>query len=131
MVSGASPAAVTAAVFTLAAMLAVPGAVLLSGAPQLHTGDIAIVLWLGVVSTGVAYLLFSYALRHISAATGVVLALAEPVTAFVLAMVVVGEQPGLAGVLGLMAVMAGLWVVVRSELRPHPEAAQPLRNRKL
>jgi DME family drug/metabolite transporter len=125
MVSGASPAAVTATVFTLAAMLAVPGAVVLSGAPQLHTGDAAIVLWLGVVSTGVAYLLFSHALRHISAATGVVLALAEPVTAFVLAIVVVGERPGLAGVLGLAAVLAGLWVVVRSELRP--QAAPPAR----
>ncbi len=118
MVSGASPAAVTATVFTLAALLAVPGAVGLSGAPQLRVDDAAIVLWLGVVSTGIAYLLFSHALRHISAATGVVLALVEPVTAFVLAIVVVGEQPGLAGVSGLAAVLVGLWLVVRNELRP-------------
>ena len=125
LVSGASPAAVTATVFTLAALLAVPGAVGLSGAPQLRVDDAAIVLWLGVVSTGVAYLLFSHALRHISAATGVVLALAEPVTAFVLAIVVVGEQPGLAGVLGLAAVLVGLWLVVRNELRPR---ALPVQN---
>ena len=118
MVSGASPAAVTATVFTLAALLAVPGALGLSGTPQLRVDDAVIVVWLGVVSTGIAYLLFSHALRHISAATGVVLALAEPVTAFVLAIVVVGERPGLAGVLGLAAVLVGLWVVVRSELRP-------------
>lgn len=117
MVTGASPAVVTAGVFTLAALLAVPGALVLSGVPALRTGDLVIVLWLGVVSTGVAYLLFSHALRHISAATGVVLALAEPVTAFVLAILVVGEQPGWIGVLGLVAVLAGLWWVMRSELR--------------
>jgi DME family drug/metabolite transporter len=119
MVTGASPAAVTAAVFSGAALLAIAGAAGLSGAPQLHAGDLAIVLWLGVVSTGVAYLLFSYALKHISAATGVVLALAEPVTAFVLAILIVGEQPGTAGAIGLAAVLAGLWLVVRSELHTH------------
>lgn len=118
MVVGASPAAVTATVFTVAALLAVPGAVALSGMPKLQAQDAAILLWLGVVSTGVAYLLFSHALRHVSAATGVVLALAEPVTAFVLAIVVVGERPGWAGVLGLAAVLVGLWGVVRSELAP-------------
>lgn len=123
MVMGASPAAVTTTVFSLAALLAMPGAAALSGAPQLHTDDVAVVVWLGVVSTGVAYLLFSYALRHISAATGVVLALAEPMTAFVLAILVVGEQPGVAGAAGLAAVLAGLWLVVRSEL--HAPASQP------
>lgn len=129
MVAGASPVAVTASVFTLAALLAVPGAVCLSGVPQLHIRDAAVLLWLGVVTTGIAYLLFSHALRHVSAATGVVLALAEPVTAFVLAIVVVGERPGWAGVLGLAAVLIGLWVVVRSELAPQgpepiPESKQ-------
>jgi DME family drug/metabolite transporter len=115
MVSVASPTAVTTTVFTLAAALAIPGAVALAGMPQLQARDTAIVLWLGLVSTGVAYLLFSHALQRVSAATGVVLALAEPVTAFVLAIVVVGEHPGWIGALGLAAVLAGLWVVVNSE----------------
>jgi DME family drug/metabolite transporter len=121
MVNVASPAAVTTTVFTLAGLLAIPGAAALAGMPQLQASDTAIVLWLGVVSTGVAYLLFSHALRHVSAATGVVLALAEPVTAFVLAIVVVGEHPGWIGAMGLAGVLAGLWVVVNSELTPaHP-----------
>ncbi len=95
--------------------------------PQLQASDTAIVLWLGLVSTGVAYLLFSHALQHVSAATGVVLALAEPVTAFVLAIVVVGERPGWAGALGLAAVLAGLWVVVSSEwTSSHAEPAPRL-----
>jgi DME family drug/metabolite transporter len=74
-----------------------------------------------VVATGVAYLLFSHALRHVSAATGVTLALAEPVTAFVLAVLVVGERPGwVAAVGGGLLVLAGLLVVVFAELRSRP-----------
>lgn len=121
LVAAASPAVVTTAVFTVAALLAVSGAVGLAEAPSLHVREAALLLWLGVVSTGIAYLLFSHALRHVSAATGVVLALAEPVTAFVLAIVVVGERPGWAGGLGLVAVLAGLWGVVRSELAPRSD----------
>jgi DME family drug/metabolite transporter len=124
MVTIASPAAVTATVFSFAALLAIPGAAGLSGALQFHADDVAIVLWLGVVSTGIAYLLFSYALRHISAATGVVLALAEPVTAFVLAILIVGEQPGAAGAIGLVAVLAGIWLVVRNEMRTQASLMQ-------
>lgn len=117
LVAQASPALVTSTVFSLAALGALPGAALLAGAPVIGAPDLLIVGWLGVVSTGVAYLLFSHALRHLSAATGVVLALAEPVTAFVLAVLVVGERPGMAGVLGLLGVLAGLLLVVRSEVR--------------
>lgn len=118
LVAGASAGAVTGAVFTGAALLALPLAGALAGMPRLHTSDLAIVAWLGVMSTGVAYLLFSHALRHISGATAVALALAEPVTAFALAVLVVGERPGAWALAGLVAVLAGLGVVIRTELRP-------------
>ena len=68
----------------------------------------AVVVWLGVMSTAVAYLLFTHALKHISSATGVALALGEPVTAFVLAVLVVGERPGWLAFAGLVLVLAGL-----------------------
>ncbi|MCB1994879.1 MAG: EamA family transporter [Rhodoferax sp.] len=117
LVARADPGRVTGAVFTLAALLAVPAAVALAGVPHIGVRDLAIVAWLGVASTGVAYLLFSHGLRHISGATGVALALFEPVTAFALAVVVVGERPGLMAVLGLLGVLAGLALVVRAEMR--------------
>lgn len=117
LVADASAAAVTGAVFTLAALLSLPVALVLAGLPVVRAADLAIVAWLGVMSTGVAYLLFSHALRHISGATAVALALAEPVTAFVLALVVVGERPGVPAFLGLLCVLAGLAVVIRAELR--------------
>lgn len=106
----------TAAVFGCAALLALPIAWLLAGAPVVSAREWAVVGWLGVMSTGVAYLLFSHALRHISVATAVALALAEPVTAFALAVAVVGERPGLVAFAGLLAVLMGLALVVRNEV---------------
>lgn len=117
MVAQAAPGAVTGAVFTLAALIALPIAAALAGSPVLTARDLAIVGWLGVMSTGVAYLLFSHALRHISGATAVALALGEPVTAFVLALLVVGERPGAWAFAGLLAVLGGLAVVIRAELK--------------
>jgi len=120
LVAAAAPSLVTLAVFALAAAVALPAAALMAGPVALTARDIAIATWLGVVATGVAYLLFSHALRHVSGATGVTLALAEPVTAFVLAVLVVGERPGAAAVGGGLLVLAGLGVVVWAELRSRP-----------
>lgn len=107
---------VTLWAFSLAALLALPLAGWDSGWPVLQTADLLAVLYVGVLTAGVAYLLFSHALRHISAATGVTLALAEPGVAFVLAVLVVGEQPGAWALPGLLLVLAGVGLVVRVEL---------------
>ena len=112
---------VTLWAFSLAALLALPLALWDSGWPVLQARDVMAVLYVGLLTAGVAYLLFSHALRHISAATGVTLALAEPVVAFVLAVLVVGEQPGAWAALGLLLVLAGVGLVVRVELRGSPK----------
>lgn len=126
LVRDASPARATCAVFAVATAIALPAAWALVGPVALGARDAAVIGWLGVVATGVAYLLFSHALRHIAAATGVTLALAEPVTAFVLAVAIVGERPGVLAVLGGLVVLAGLAVVVWAELHPHRRRAAPL-----
>ncbi|HEY4663424.1 MAG TPA: DMT family transporter, partial [Comamonas sp.] len=77
----------------------------------------AVVIYLGVVATGVAYLLFSAGLRSISAATSVALSKFEPITAFVLSILIVGERPGWLAFAGLGLVLLGLWLVVHSEMR--------------
>ncbi len=120
LVTAAAPALVTFAVFTLAAAIAMPTAWAIAGPVLLGRQDLLIATYLGVVATGVAYLLFSHALRHIAAATAVTLALAEPVTAFVLAVLVVGERPGWLAAGGGLLVLAGLLVVVVAELRSAP-----------
>jgi len=117
LVRRASAASITLRAFGVAALLALPAAWIDGGAPTPAASDYWAVLYVGVVTAGVAYLLFSHALQHISAATGVTLALAEPVVAFTLATLVLREQPGALAFGGLLLVVLGVLVVVRAELR--------------
>lgn len=122
LVRQAAPSTVTLLVFGTAALIAVPAALWWVGAlAALSAGSWLVVGYLGVVATGLAYLLFSSALRHIGAATGVTLALAEPLTAFVLAVLVVHEQPAMGAFAGLALVLAGLAVVIWAEVRGMPK----------
>ena len=108
---------VNAWVFFSAALVSLPIAALLGGAPATNAQGWAVVVYLGVVATGVAYLLFSMGLRTVSAATSVALSKFEPITAFVLSILVVGEAPSWLAVGGLALVLLGLWLVVHSEMR--------------
>lgn len=117
MVALAPAPTITLAAFGLAALLAVPAAALVAGAPQPGVRDLWAVAYTGVATAGVAYLLFSHALHHISPATGVTLALGEPAVAFALAVLVLGEPTGPAGLAGLLLVVGGVLGVVRAELR--------------
>ena len=117
LIRNASAASVTLRAFAVAAIVAVPAAWLDNGTPVWQPADAWAVAYVGVVTAGVSYLLFSHALRHISAATGVTLALGEPVIAFVLAVLVVGERPSAAAFGGLLFVIGGVLIVVRAELR--------------
>ncbi len=118
----ASPARASLWVFGTAAAIALPVAWMLvpSGPSDLAAAGARawlVVAWLGLVATGVSYLLFSTALRFISGATGVALALAEPLTAFTLAVLLLGEPLRASGLAGIALIMAGLALVVASERR--------------
>lgn len=125
LIRNASAAGVTRSSFTVAAIVAVPAAWLEGGRPIWQPADAWAVAYVGVITAGISYLLFSHALRHVSAATGVTLALGEPVMAFVLAILVAGERPALAAFGGLLLVIGGVLIVVRAELRANatPSAA--------
>jgi DME family drug/metabolite transporter len=117
LVRQSPPATVTLWVFAVASVIAMPTALWISGPFSTTSSGWALVAYLGLVSTGIAYLLFTHALRHISGASGVTLALAEPVTAFGLAIFVVHERPAPSAFAGLAMVLAGLLIVVWSEAR--------------
>ena len=121
LVVQARVASVNARVFAYSALLSLPFAAWLGGPLQVSASGWAVVMYLGVVATGMAYLLFSIGLRGMSAATGVALSKAEPITAFALSLLVVGERPAWWSILGLMAVIAGLWLVVKAEQK-NPDA---------
>jgi DME family drug/metabolite transporter len=117
MVTDTPAAIVTLCIFGCAALVAMPMAMWVSGLPQTTGRGWSVVVYLGVVATGVAYLLFTHALRRVSGTTAVSMGLAEPLTAFALAILVIGERPPVAAFAGLALVMLGLALVVRAELR--------------
>jgi DME family drug/metabolite transporter len=71
------------------------------------------VLHLGLVTTALAYILFARGLNRILAATAVTLSLAEPLTAGLLGVIVVGEQLTTLAVVGIGLLIAGLaWLTL-------------------
>ena len=96
-------------------LIALLAAWIFSQTPEIVFQDILIVFYLGVVVTGFAYLLYGTALKTTRVSTCVALGLLEPVTAFVLAIVVVGENVNPWATVGLLAILAGLALVLRSE----------------
>jgi DME family drug/metabolite transporter len=127
MAAVAPAGTITLFAFSIAAAVALPAAWWQAGWPAFGATDAVAVVYTGVVTAGVAYLLFSLALRHISPATGVTLALVEPVVAFALAVGVLGERPAAVAFAGLACVVLGVLVVIRAELaaprRPEVAAA--------
>ncbi|MGG4608391.1 DMT family transporter [Providencia sp. Me31A] len=115
LVSIASPLIITKHTFSVAIFIAVPIAWILAGTPTVSWVSVAVILYLGLLTTGVAYLLYTQALKHISAPTGVALGLIEPIVAFFLAIVVAHENVNMLALVGLCLILAGLWLVLKSE----------------
>ena len=94
--------------FSIGAVLLLP---LLAGEPMDWLGTpsgLAMALWLGIAATGIAYLLYGYGLRSLDTATTTTLTLAEPLTAAIIAMLVLDERLDAVEWLGAAVVMAGL-----------------------
>lgn len=72
---------------------------------------LAVALWLALATMAVSYVLFGRGLAGLPASTVSTLSLAEPLTAALLGVVLLGERPGLVGVLGGGLVLAGLLVL--------------------
>jgi len=109
--AGRAPEAVMALAFGLGALLLLPVLVLVGAGWLLTPGGAALALYLGVVPTAVAYVLFARGLRRLPAAETATLTLAEPLTAAVLGAVVLGERLGPLAGAGALLVLAGLLVL--------------------
>jgi DME family drug/metabolite transporter len=71
-------------------------------------GGISVALHLGVVTVGVAYSLFARGLSLVPVAVAATLTLAEPLTAGLLGVLVLGEQLNLMAGMGILLIFAGL-----------------------
>ena len=102
------PDAVMGIVFSIGALLLLP---LLFGADLrwVRVGSgLWVVLHLGLIATGLSYILFARGLRQVPAARAVSLSLAEPLTAGLLGILLVGERLTLPALLGIALLLSGL-----------------------
>jgi DME family drug/metabolite transporter len=108
LTAGNSPESVMAIVFGLGAIALLP--VLAASSPEwlLQADGVALALFLGIVPTAFAYILFARGLRRLSAAETATLTLAEPLTAGVLGAVVLAERLTATSAVGAGLVLAGL-----------------------
>lgn len=83
-------------------------------------------LHLGVLTAGVAYMLYGWGLRVLPVSTAVSITLVEPLTAAGAAFVVLGERLSASGLISGVVVLIGL-VVLTFERQPSPQAPQEKR----
>jgi DME family drug/metabolite transporter len=115
--NGANSTATMAAFFAGGAVLMSPFLFTHSPRWAMHPSGLAVALVLGVATVGIAYTSYGWALRHLSAPTVITLTLLEPITAALLAAVVVHEGIRAAGWAGIAAVLAGLTLTAQGALR--------------
>jgi DME family drug/metabolite transporter len=108
-VPGLDEATTTGVAFTLGGIVLLPVAVVTSGLGfAADAYSVALLVALGLVPTAVAYTCYFRGLRSASAGIGVLMALLEPLTAAVLAALVLGDRLGAAGIAGGLLLGAAL-----------------------
>ncbi|HWK27810.1 MAG TPA: EamA family transporter [Solirubrobacter sp.] len=117
LTAGHGPESVMAGAFGLAAVLLAPVLALTGAGWVAQPGGAALLLFLGVVPTAFAYLLFARGLKRLSAAETATLTLAEPLTAALLGMIVLAEHLSAPAAAGAAAILAGLIVLAAPEVR--------------
>ena len=103
---GFSGSAVLASSFALGAVVLVP--FVFTSFWWWSPGGFALALWLGLVTTTVAYLLFGVGLKALQPGHIATLTLLEPAVATVLGVLILGETLGTAGWIGCLLVIGAL-----------------------
>lgn len=88
---------------------------------------VVMTLWLGLATISIAYVLFTWGLSGLTAATAATLTLGEPLTASILGIVVLGERLSPLAIVGLFVLGVGLALLAwgsRTPRDPQPYAVE-------
>ena len=88
-------------------------------------GGWALLLYLGLVPTALAYVLFLSGIRQITATVASIVTLVEPLTSTMLAWLLFGEQLGPLGVFGAALLLGAIGLLYRGESRRGVPVAAP------
>ena len=106
--AGIAPSQLAASVFSLAAILVFPFC-FAAGTGWIFTiKGISLILWLGIFTTGLGYTLYAYGLKRVHSSSASTLVLAEPATATLLAVIVLGNVLSMTSWLGILVVILAL-----------------------
>ena len=104
----AAPLPLAAITFTLAALLLTPALAVEPDALTQLTAGWPLLVYLGVVPTAAAYVVFGAGLRRVPATAAGIATLLEPLTAAALGVLVFGERLGAVGLIGAALLLGGL-----------------------
>lgn len=81
-----------------------------------YSGEIwGLILYVGLLPTAVAYTLFFFGMRSIKASTASILTMLEPLTATILAWIILGEHLAPAGLIGAFLLLTAMVVLYQGE----------------
>lgn len=126
-----SPDAVIAIIFCLGALLLAPLLWVRDLAWLWQPRSVAVILHLGFVTAALSYWLFARGLMRVQVATAVTLSLAEPMTAGLLGVLLLGEAMNFLSLSGILLILSGLLVLAyggRLQSRLHRVSADRTRG---
>ncbi|QHJ70378.1 EamA family transporter [Planococcus halotolerans] len=106
-----------ALIFSIAAVFLIPSLFFFDISYILIPADAGIILYLGCATTSLAYILFSRGLKKIPSSSAVTLSLAEPLTASILGVLVVGEVLSGLSWAGVVLLLGGILVLTVGKKR--------------
>jgi drug/metabolite transporter, DME family len=110
--AGVPGSRVMATMFLGGALILSPALLVADTSGLLSRRGLIMILWLGLVATALAYLLFSIGLRRLRTSTVATLSLTEPLTAALLGVLVLDERLGGLAEIGAAVLLAGLVVMI-------------------
>ncbi len=117
---------VMTAVFSIGGLLLSPLLLMQNLVWLAQPGGIAVVLYLGLLATALAYALFGWGLQQVPTTSAASLKLAEPLTAVILGMSLLGEQLTLPAWIGIVLIFCGL-ALISLKRSKFLRGGQPLR----
>ena len=101
--------------FLIAAFFSTPVFIFFPSSWVFSHDAIYYLIFLGVCATGIAYSFFTFGLKYLTSSTAVTLSLVEPITAVILAIIILGEFFSMSQYLAIMVIIIGLYFTSKSE----------------
>ncbi|WP_201712970.1 EamA family transporter [Rossellomorea arthrocnemi] len=123
-----SSLSIVAVVFTLSTLFLSPLLFIYNMSWITEGSGFAVTLHLGIIATGLAYFLFARGLINVPSSTAVTLSLAEPLTAALLGVFLLGEHLTLTSWLGICFLLLGVGVLILYSKNSSVEVKTRLRS---